>query len=347
MSGTKLYTIVGAGAIGGIVGAHLLEAGHRVRFIERDTAHVAAIRDDGLRLEGTRTLTVEPEEVALPEEAEGPFERVLLAVKSRHTHDALQVLAPRLANDGLIVSLQNGLEEYKIAEAVGVERTVGAFLTFGGHYREPGTVVYGGSGSFVLGELDGVLTPRLKELQSDLSALQPVQATDNIFGFLWSKMALGAAYFGTALVDADVPEIYRHDGPRKTLGRLAGEVARVAHAVGVATESVDGFDPSVFSPEQPDEGLTMAAWAAQTTYWTGHEQRRTGIWRDLAVHHRKTEVDELLGPIVRFASEKKLPVPYLRTLIAFVHEAEEGRRPLAWSNLDELADRAAVPRSAT
>ena len=83
-----------------------------------------------------------------PAEAPDELRTVLLAVKSRHTSDALATIAPRLAGDGVVVSLQNGLEEYRIAAAVGAERTIGALLTFGGHYAEPGRIVYGGPGSF-------------------------------------------------------------------------------------------------------------------------------------------------------------------------------------------------------
>src|SRR3954453_2292934 len=201
------YTIVGAGAVGSIVGVQLSRAGHEVRFIEANRAHVEAVRRDGLQVSGALEATIRPE-ILLPEAVTVPLRNVLLAVKSPHTEAALAPVVPVLAADGFVVSLQNGLEEYKIARRVGPERTVGAFLTFGGHWREPGKVTYGGPGTFRVGEIDGKITDRVRALRDDLAAVQPVEATDNIFGYLWGKMALGAIYFGTALTDSDVTELY-------------------------------------------------------------------------------------------------------------------------------------------
>jgi 2-dehydropantoate 2-reductase len=335
------FTIVGAGAIGAIVGVHLMRAGHGVAYIETNRAHVAAIRDGGLRLTGALDAVVRPQ-VMLPEEAP-PLRQVLLAVKSRHTEDALATIAPLLAPDGYVVSLQNGLEEYKIARAVGRARTIGAFLTFGGHYREPGLVVYGGPGSFRIGELDGRTTPRLEALRAAFMSLQPVEITPNIFGCLWAKMSLGAIYNATALVSADVTEQYGHAHYRALFARLCGEVVAVADAAGVRCEPFDGFDPAVFRPgAAADEAAIAASWDGQRRYWNRHGPgaQRTGVWRDLAIHKRKTEIDEMIGAVRKVAREHAVATPLLDALTAMVHEVEDGKRELGYHNLDALIVRA-------
>jgi 2-dehydropantoate 2-reductase len=330
------FTIIGAGAIGGIVGAHLHRAGHDIVFVESNRDHVAAIRRDGLRLSGALEATIHAP-VLLPEEVRGRLHRVLLAVKARHTEAALAPVAGLLAEDGCVVSLQNGLEEYKIAAMVGATRTIGAYLTFGGHYRGPGDIVYGGPGSFRLGEMDGRSTARVRELRDILECVQPVQVTDNIFGFLWTKMALGAVYFATALVSADVPDIYANAVCREMLGSLAAEVVAVAAARGVRVEECDGFDPKVFRIGRPGDPAAMAAsWDGQFRYWSGHGSTRTGVWRDLAQHHRPTEVEEQVGTVVRMGETNGTDVPRLRVLVRMIHEVEEARRQLGWHNLDEL-----------
>jgi len=331
------FTIIGAGAIGGIVGTALAEQGHAITFVDANAAHVAAVRENGLRLSGFRDTTVRCPAL-LPDEVRRPLGRVLLAVKSPHTEQALATIAPNLAPDGYVVSLQNGLEEYKIARAVGERRTVGAFLTFGGHYKGPGKVVYGGPGTFKIGELDGSRSPRIEELRSILSALQPVDVTDNIFGFLWAKMALGAVYFATAITDSDVTDLYADPRLRTILGRLAGEVVAVGEAQGVRFEAFDGFDPKAFRPGAPwDEAAVAACWEGQLRYWNRHEGKRTGVWRDLAVHRRKTEVDRLVGAVLDVAAERGITAPGVTRLVELVHEIEDGRRGQALANLDELA----------
>src|SRR6185436_18267244 len=97
--------------------------------------------------------------------------------------------ADRLAADGYVVSLQNGLNELQISSLVGAQRTIGAFVNFSADYLEPGLIHFGGRGAFKIGELDGQITPRVLELQRALSAWGRVDVTDNIWGFLWGKQA--------------------------------------------------------------------------------------------------------------------------------------------------------------
>jgi 2-dehydropantoate 2-reductase len=315
----RTVTVVGAGAIGGFVAARLLDAGIDVTVVEANEEHAAAMRADGLRVTGAESLHVRPR-VLLPHEVGEQLGTVLLAVKARHTADALATIAPRLAGDGFVVSLQNGLEEQRIAAAVGAGRTVGAALTFGGHYDHPGSIVYGGPGSLHVGELDGRRTRRVEELAELLSLAHPAVVTDRIVPVLWGKTALGAFYFATALVDADVLEILDRPEDLRRLGGLVAEVARVAAAAGVDLEPVDGFDPGAFV--RGDERAIEASWESQRRYWRGLEARRTGVWRDLNVHRRPTELREILGPVLAQARASAVPVPLLERLHLRVEAAE-------------------------
>ena len=332
------FVSIGAGAIGAIVGAALARAGHAVRFIEANRAHVDAVRAGGLRLSGYRQARLDVP-IATPDEADWPLRQVLLAVKSPHTLEALRPLAGRLAPDGFVVSLQNGLEEYRIADLVGAQRTIGAFLTFGGHYKAPGEIVFGGLGAFRIGEIDGATTPRVLALQQAFAALQQVDVTDNIFGFLWAKIALGAIYFATAVTDSDVTDLYAVARYRALFGALAGEVVAVADAKHVRLETFDGFDPKVFRPGATQDAAAIAAtWDGQNRYWNSHDNKRTGIWRDLAIHKRKTEVDRLIGPVIEIGRERGIVTPGLSRLVAIVKEIESGERALGLGNLDAVED---------
>lgn len=323
-------TVVGAGAIGGFVGARLLDAGVDVTLVDANEEHAAAIRDRGLRVTGAETLHVQPR-VGMP----AHLQTVLLAVKARHTAAALSAIAPRLASDGVVVSLQNGLEEYRIAAAVGAARTVGAALTFGGHYAQAGEIVYGGPGSLHVGELDGARTARVEELAALLSLAHPAEVTDRIFAVLWGKTALGGFYFATALVDDDVLGILDREEHLPLLGALVAEVARVARAEGVELEPVDGFDPTAFV--RGDAAEIAASWESQRRYWRGLQARRTGVWRDLHVHRRPTELREILGPVLDCGRARGVETPRLERLFALVGEVEGGRSLAGYDALAELA----------
>ena len=132
------YVVVGGGAIGGTVAAALVRDGHDVLVCDADPDHVEAINRDGLAIEGpVEEYTVRVPAVS-PDDLPAELDHVLLAVKAHHTRDAMKTIAPRLAPNGYVVSLQNGLNEPEIVAAVGEGRVVGAFVNFGADVVGPG-----------------------------------------------------------------------------------------------------------------------------------------------------------------------------------------------------------------
>src|SRR5438309_1489312 len=149
------FTIVGAGAIGGITGAHLIRAGHEVTFVDTANDHLLAIRDRGLQLEGLADIRAVPKAALLPSEVRPPLGTLICAVKTLHTISAIEPLAPLLAKNEYALSMQNGLAYEDVAGLVGRERTLVACFNFGGHYESPGRVVFGTRGGFHVPELHG------------------------------------------------------------------------------------------------------------------------------------------------------------------------------------------------
>src|SRR5207302_667400 len=243
------YTVFGAGAIGGTVGAHMVRGGESVLFVDRDDDHVRAMQQHGLTIRGfDETFTVRVE-AATPDALPDRLQTVLLATKAPATQAAVESFADRLAPDGCIVSLQNGLNELTIARLVGEQRTIGAFVNFSADYLEPGLIHFAGPGAFYIGELDGSITPRLLDLRQALSHWGDVQVTDNIWGFLWGKQAYGAMLFATALTNDSMAEAV--DQHRQVTTDLAREVLRVAVKLGVKPLGFDGFEPDAIVSDDP------------------------------------------------------------------------------------------------
>ncbi len=337
------FTIIGAGAIGGTVGAHLVRGGHEVLFVDQERAHVDAINETGLTIEGRETFTVRAEAVtpdALPAAVRGRIpEAALLCVKAMHTAGAVDALAPLLGPNTFVVSLQNGLNEKVIAARVGAKRTIGAFVNFGADYLAPGRVMYGGSGALFLGELDGTVSSRLTQLEQVFrsSFLSNTQATANIWGYLWGKLGYGSMLFATALVDASIADVLHHAPSRPVLANLAAEVILVAEAEGVRCEGFDGYEPAAFAfrPRREWHAITasldhLAAFNRKSL------KQKSGVWRDLAVRKRKTEVDQQVGAVVETARARSIDVPLNARLVELIHDLEEGRRAMRWDNLGEL-----------
>lgn len=323
----------GAGAMGGSIGAWLVRAGHEVRFVDVDEAHVRAIVEKGLEITGPVDAFRVHAPALPPTAVEGPLHTVLLAVKAHHTAGAIDQIAPFLAADGFVVSVQNGLNERVIAERVGAERTIGCFVNFGADVMAPGVIQRGNRGATVVGELDGARTDRIAALHGLFCAFEPnTVLTDNIQGYLWAKLAYGALLFATALTDASIADVLDAREHRARLVALAREVMRVATARDVRPEAFDGFDPSAFMPAAPDEDA-HASLDELVAFNRSSAKSHSGVWRDLAVRKRKTEVDAQIAVIAELGAEVGVETPLVARLVELVHDVEEGRRPQSWQTL--------------
>lgn len=328
--------IWGAGAIGGTLGAYWARAGVPVLLVDIVAEHVEACRTRGLHVFGpVEEFTVKVPAVT-PSELQGRFSRIVLGVKAQATEAAAAALAPHLAPDGFVLSAQNGLNEIAIAKAVGERRTMGCFVNFGADWHGPGEILFGNRGAVVVGETDGTIAERTRDMHRLLRIFEPdAVLTDNIWGYLWGKLAYGAMLFATALTPDSMTANF--EDPRRTIvfERLGREVMAVARARGVVAIGFNGFDPSAFAPEASADASRRSI-AALAEFNRHTAKTHTGIYRDLAVRKRKTEVDPQIGIIGRLGREAGVATPALDHLVALIHDIEDGRRPMSFQTFSEL-----------
>ena len=330
--------IWGAGAIGGTLGAYWARKGHDVLLVDKDADHVAAMNAGGLAIEGPVEEFTQPVRAALPAQVTGRYRRVVLAVKAHHTEEATRQLLPHLADDGYILSAQNGLNELTIARLAGAKRTMGCFVNFGADYMAPGRIMRGNRAAVVVGELDGALTPRVREMHALLQEFEPdAVLTSDIWAYLWGKLGYGALLFGTALTNESIADALASPRHLPVYRQLGNEVMAVAAAKGVTPMGFNGFDPKAFAPGG-DPAALQASIDTMVAFNRGSAKSHSGIWRDLAVRKRKTEVDAQLGIICSIGQEVGVPTPGLARLVSLIHAIEDGARPLDWSTLDAMLD---------
>ena len=305
-------TIIGAGAIGGTVGAHMARAGHDVLLCDADADHVAAINRDGLRIEGpVEQFTVRVPAVT-PDGLPDHVEHAAIAVKSQHTAAAAGLLRDRLADDGWVVSLQNGLTTATIAEAVGRARVIVGFVNFGADVMGPGRIMQGNVATFRVGEPDlETVTPRVTAVAEALPWAQP---TDRILGYLWGKEAYGAMLWTGAVSDLSIADHLEDPRYRPLMLAVAREVLAQAPCEPLP---FDGFDAHDL------EGSIDRLVAFNRASAKSH----SGIYRDLMVRRRRTEVGELRehlrGPITNWVAD-------------LIESIERGERTCEVANLDLL-----------
>jgi 2-dehydropantoate 2-reductase len=328
--------IWGAGAIGGAVGAYLARAGHDVTFVDSNAAHVDAVRRNGLRIVGPVDQFVVNVPAFVPEQLDGVWPVVALAVKAQHTETACRQLAPHLSEDGYILSLQNGLCETIIAGLHGRARTVGALVGFMGDQIAPGEVRFSQRARFCIGELDGRFSDRISRLGRLMADFEPdVEITNDIWGYLWGKLGFVALLYGTALGTSTLTALFSAPDLLPVWRGLAGEVVAVAASEGISPKGFDGFEPEAFAA-----GASMTASRRSMKEIAGllRESPKThsGMWRDIAIHGRTTEIDSQIGPVIEAATRNGVPVPTLRRLVELVHAVEQRRVPQADGLIHEL-----------
>jgi 2-dehydropantoate 2-reductase len=328
----------GAGAIGGSVGAALKRAGHDVTFVDIEAEHVVAIRDParGLRITGPIANFAISAPAFTPSEVHGTWDHVYLCVKSQHTADAARALLPFISPDGYVLSLQNGLCEDVIASVVGSARTVGAFINFGADWLGPGEVIYANRGAFVLGEMNGSVGARALAIQATIRDFEPdVIVTDRIQSYFWGKLGYGSLLFAQALGMAGIADCLARPELLPLWRKLGGEVNAVAAAIGVEPYGFNGYDPSAFGA-RGTEAAAAASVDAMAAFNRPNAKTHSGVWRDLAIRKRRTEVDAQIAPIAAIGTAHGVDCPTVRKLVAMIHEVENGSRPLTDDNLIEL-----------
>ena len=328
--------IWGAGAIGGVLGAYWARAGVPVQMVDIVAEHASACSTTGLNISGPVEQFRQVVPCVTPHELRGTFGTIVLAVKAQATEAAVAMLLPHLAPDSFILSAQNGLNELTIARLAGAERTMGCFVNFGADWLGPGDILFGNRGAVVVGEIDGTTRERTRQMHRDLAIFEPAAVlTDNIWGYLWGKLAYGSMLFATALTTDSMTENFEDPQRFVVFDQLAREVMAVAAARGVVPIGFNGFDPACFAPGASDAGA-RASIAALAEFNRNTAKTHTGIYRDLAVRKRKTEIDPQIGVIAELGRAAGVPTPAISCLVALIHAIEDGRKPMAFATFAEL-----------
>lgn len=326
--------VVGAGAIGGTVAARLVRAAAaEVTVFDTDRAHAARLRDPGLELvepEGTVTTPLDVrDEVPEP----GP-DALLLAVRSASTEQALEPFVDHLGEHADVVSLQNGLNEERIAALVGAGRTIGCVVGFAATYLEPGRVELTASGELVVGRLDGGTDPRLEAVRDVLVQAFPCRTTADITSALWGKLLVNAMTVLGAAGGVLLGELLADEPGRRVAVSVIAEGVDVARADGVRLGRVLGMVEPDLVAERADGWLESMHHALEVVRHHFGDVRSV-TWRDLELG-RPIEIDAVTGEIVRRGQAHGVATPVNAAVYGMLREIEAGDRPIHPANLVEL-----------
>jgi 2-dehydropantoate 2-reductase len=324
--------VLGAGAIGSVVGGMLTRAGHDVTLIDQWPEHVDAMKTRGLRLSGTLGDFVVPVRALQIHELQTvgePFDAVFVAVKSYDTEWATAMALAYLREpDGVVVDFQNGINDERVAAVAGKHRSLGCVITISAGMYEPGHAMRTDSATvgFKIGEHDGADTPRARELAKLLSAVAEAKVTTNLWGERWSKLAIncmanplaGLTGLGTLEVRT-VPEI-------AAVGvHLGAEAIAVGRGVGHEVEPIYGIPVQRYVDAYAGRGLPeLLAEIAAIARARGGGQ--PSLLQDV-LKGRRTEIDYLNGYVCREGARVGVKTPFNDAVVAAVRALGVGFKP--------------------
>jgi len=322
----KNIAILATGAIGSSVGADLAKAGYEVLLIDQWPAHVEAMKANGLR------VTMPDEELHTPVQAfhlcevctlNQQFDIVFLTAKSCDSCWMAQFIKPYLRPDGILVSLQNSLNDEWIAPIIDVSRDIGCVVELSAEIFEPGLVkrntTHAGTW-FGLGELHGRVTPRLKELAKILSEAGKTEITTNIWGAKWTKLIANSmlqapiGILGLREWEAtQIPQVFDF------CIQLGREATEVGATLGYTIEAIYGLSPEEFM------GATDEVLKKNLVTLVTHigKEARNSVLQD-HLKGRYSEVDYLNGLIVKKGKEAGVPTPLNEAVTYLTKQIQEG-----------------------
>jgi 2-dehydropantoate 2-reductase len=337
--------LMGCGSIGGVIAGGLLRAGHDVTIVAHNEDICQAIDTAGLRVttpQGRSTVPTTAHAHLDEVRGKGPFDIVLLAMKATEVEQAARDVDAHLSPQGYVVTLQNGVVEDRVAAILGRERVIGALVGWGATMHAPGVCEMTSRGELVVGELDGQVTPRVQQLKATLDAAAPTAVSTNIYGALWSKLAINCVV--TAL-GAVTGQLLGHMLQRHAIRRLAlsiiSEVVDVAEAHAIAPEPVGGtleIHRLYLAPDRRAAtfGLDLIPrHAIMLAVGLKFRRLKSSMLQSLE-RGRRTEIDFMNGYVVERGRESGVPTPVNAALTALVREIEAGTRPSSPHNLEGL-----------
>ncbi len=326
--------VVGGGAIGGITAALLTQKGENVIILDVDKEHVQMMKK-GLVVTGSRELTI-PLKAMPPEEFTvrgfaGWADIVLLAVKGLHTEKALTSILPSVSKSAAVVSMQNGINEETIARVVGVDRTIGCSITWGGTNKGPGQLVQTAEGGFIIGQWPTGKDRKVVDAGELLSKAFPTEISDNIIGDRWTKLLITVSITGVGtMAGLTYGGVVDNEVARKLALAVITETYEVGKATGVNFVPFQGIPPTIFLVHNRTEFENVSR--IMEIGFSKYREIKPSMWQDIE-KGRKTEVDFVNGHVVKKGKEIGKPTPINELITEIIKQIEKGEKQPALENL--------------
>jgi 2-dehydropantoate 2-reductase len=332
--------VIGVGAIGGPVAAHIAENQVDITAVTKYPDLADLIQSKGLKLQGVEKERYIPiQAVPTINQLRGKFDIIFLAIKAMDACVAAEALLPHLMDNSVVVTLQNGIVEDDIARIVKPQRVIGAVVAWASKMVSPGIIERTSDGVFFIGTIsDKGNKNRLVEVKNLLEYLLPTTITGNIYGALYGKLGINAGINGLgALSGLTIGELVDNE----RYARLFMEIMKELHAIA----DKEHIDILQLNEEYHPKDITLSESDSASDVHKKHQLLRkifnpyrnikTSTLRSLK-RGQPSEIDFINGFIARKGEELGVPTPLNSKITRLVKEIEVKKRDITPDNLIEL-----------
>ena len=317
--------IYGAGSLGTILGAYITSKGGDIDLINHNEKHVQALNEKGAKIVGTVDF-VQKVNAITDKQMTGKYDIIFLMTKQQGNSETVPFLKDYLEDDGVIVTLQNGLPEHQIADVVGEKRVIGCTVAWGATMLGPGVCELTSSPdslTFSLGTIFSETPNHLEEVVSLLKMMGSVEIDRNFIGTRWSKLLINSAFSGmSAVLGCTFGEAAAKKDSRRVVQSLMKECIDVCYASGIKIEPVQGKDiVRLFDYHNPVK--KALSFMLMPLAIRKHANLKASMLQDLE-KGKKTEVDSINGSVSQQGRRVGVPTPCNDKVVEIVHCIEAG-----------------------
>ena len=335
----RRYAIYGAGSLGTVLGAYITKNGGKIDLINRNKAHIEALRKNGAKITGTVEMTV-PVTALTPDEMSGKYDVILLMTKQLLNKEVVAFLKDYLSDDGVIVTLQNGLPEPGIAEMIGANRTMGCVVEWGAALSAPGVCTLTSDPlalSFHMGKMEGITDAQFTEVKTLLELMCPVHEEPNLIGARWSKLLINATFSGLGTVVGGVfGDVSENRAARKVAVRCMKECIDVGHAAGAEFAPVQGKNITALFYYKGALKRALAT-ALIPVAMKKHRNIEPSMLQDLK-KNKPCEVDAINGVVCEWGRRCGVETPINDKIVEIIKKCEKGELSPCADNIKLFAD---------